>query len=64
MKSGLLLPTFPSPQNCLCSRGMAGTLKADWLEERKDVNGSTFLEAGQSVGLDSKTHKVCSRSKS
>ena len=37
---------------------MAGVLKEETLDQRVDVNGSVFLEAGKSVGLNSKSHKV------
>ena len=37
---------------------MAGTMKPELLDEKKDVNGTTFEEAANSAGYGGASHKV------
>ncbi|KAK9812597.1 hypothetical protein WJX72_000194 [[Myrmecia] bisecta] len=42
---------------CIGSRGMAGTLTAKVLDEKVDVNGTTFQEAATAAGYGGKSHE-------
>ena len=43
----------------LCSRGMAGALTPQLLDEKVDVNGTTFLEAANAAGYGGTSHQAC-----
>ena len=42
-----------------CSRGMVGALTAKTLDEKVDVNGTSFQQASSAVGYGGKSHEVC-----
>jgi hypothetical protein len=41
------------------SRGMAGTMTAALLDEKVDVNGTSFQEASTAAGYGGASHEVC-----
>jgi hypothetical protein len=41
-----------------CSRGMVGALTAKTLDEKVDVNGTSFQQASSAVGYGGKSHEV------
>ena len=41
-----------------CSRGMVGALTAKTLDEKVDVNGTSFQQASNAVGYGAKSHEV------
>ena len=43
----------------LCSRGMAGALTPQLLDEKVDVNGTTFLEAANAASYGGTSHQAC-----
>ncbi|EIE18838.1 N-carbamyl-L-amino acid amidohydrolase [Coccomyxa subellipsoidea C-169] len=43
---------------CIGSRGMAGELTAALLDEKLDVNGTSFLEASTAAGYGGSTHQI------
>lgn len=43
---------------CSSSRGMAGTLTAKYLDQKLDINGSSFKDAATAAGYGGSSHKV------
>jgi hypothetical protein len=42
----------------VCSRGMAGTLTPQLLDEKVDENGTSFKDAATAVGYGGNSHQV------
>lgn len=49
----------PDAPGVLRSRGMAGELTAALLDEKLDVNGTSFKEASTAAGYGGSSHQVC-----